>query len=358
MPIIVDAHLDIAWNYLGNGRDFRESVAVKRAREAGSPTAAQDGTTTVSLPDALAGGVGLVFATLYTCPAFAAMFANDIIYTTPQEAHDQALAQLGYYETLFNHPQIAPVRTLAELDAVRATWHKPPAERTLGMVILMEGADPILDPSDFAAWWARGVRVIGLAWSETRYSGGTIYNGRGAGGLTDLGRALLKEMAARNAVLDLSHMAEEAYHEAIASYEGAVIASHSNPRRFRNSDRHLSDEMIKKLAARDGVIGLVPFNAFLHDDRERAANRANTPLSRYIDAIDTVCQLTGSARHAGIGTDFDGGFGREKIPYEMDSIASLSLVAEALDQRGYSAHDVAAICGGNFLRVLTQALPA
>lgn len=355
--IILDAHLDIAWNYLGNGRDFLHSVADKRAREAQSPTQAQDGTTTVSLPDALAGNVGIIFATLYTCPDWARMFANDIVYATPQEAHNQASQQLGYYETLFAHPQIAPVRTLADLHAVQATWQRPPAERTLGVVVLMEGADPIITPADFAAWYGRGVRAVGLAWSETRYSGGTIYHGRGAGGLTPLGRELLVEMAKHNAILDLSHMAEEAYLEAVDRYEGVLIASHSNPRRFRNSDRHLSDDMIKKLVARDGVIGLVPFNNFLNDNPDIAKDRTKTPVRRYVDAIDTVCQLAGNTRHAGIGTDFDGGFGREKIPFEMDSIASLPLIAEELGRRNYPAEAVEAICSGNFLRMLARSLP-
>ncbi len=135
------------------------------------------------------------------------------------------------------------MRTQAELDAVIETWQpgKEIADHRQGIVLLMENADPISEPKQFEEWYERGLRIVGPAWQASRYCGGTGQPGP----LTDLGRDLLEVMAGFNAILDLSHMAEESFLEAVDRYEGIVIASHSNPRRFRDSDRHLSDEMIR-----------------------------------------------------------------------------------------------------------------
>jgi membrane dipeptidase len=165
-------------------------------------------------------------------------------------------------------------------------------------------------------------------------------------------------MANFKAILDLSHLAEEACLQALDHYDGTIIASHSNPRTFRNTDRHLTDTMIRKLAERDGVMGIVLYNRFLSDDWTSGDPKSKIPLSRVIDAIDYVCQLTGSARHVGIGTDFDGGFGQESIPEDMDTVTDLMKITNALNTRGYSPVDVEAIMGGNMIHKLRQALPA
>jgi membrane dipeptidase len=157
-------------------------------------------------------------------------------------------------------------------------------------------------------------------------------------------------------MLDLSHMAEQSFLEAVDRYEGTLIASHSNPRKFRNSDRHLSDDMIRRLAERQGVMGIVFYNRFLSNEWNRGDPKGDVTLSTVIDAIDYVCQLTGSAAHVGIGTDFDGGFGVEAIPAELDTVMDLLKVADALRARGYSESDIEAVMGGNMLRQLRACL--
>jgi membrane dipeptidase len=161
-------------------------------------------------------------------------------------------------------------------------------------------------------------------------------------------------MASFSAILDLSHLSEHAYLEAIDRYEGVIIASHSNPRKFCNTDRHLSDTMIERLAERDGVMGIVPFNRFLSNKWKKGDPKSDIPMSVVVDAIDYVCQLTGSAAHVGIGSDFDGGFGLESIPDGMDSTSDLLRIGAALKTLGYSEEDTAAILGGNMLRKLRQ----
>lgn len=354
MHTIIDAHQDLAYNFVNYQRDFRTSLADTRERERGTTIPAENGTASNALDAALRGGIGLIFGTVFVCPAWGG-FGK--VYRTAEEAHDQALEQLAYYETLASHPQLQLVRTQAELARVQATWERPAPERVIGLVILMEGADPIRTPEEFSFWHEHGVRALGLTWSDTRYAGGTLIKGHGGGPVTEAGFALMAQMARYNALLDLSHLSERAFYQTLDTYSGWMIASHSNPRRFRNSDRHLSDDMIQRLAARGGVIGLVPYTRFLTDDSELAAHKANLRVQRYAEAIDTVCQLAGSARHAAIGSDVDGGFGTEHLPAEIDSVADFPRIPEALSAMGYTDADIALICHGNWLRMLDQSLP-
>jgi membrane dipeptidase len=135
-----------------------------------------------------------------------------------------------------------------------------------------------------------------------------------------------------------------------------VIATHSNPRRFIQTDRHLPDEAIERIAERKGVIGVVQFNKFLKKDW--SGKKQDVGLDDVVRMIDYICQLTGSADHVGIGTDADGGFGSEAMPRELDTVRDLHRIGDELLQRGYSPQHVAQIMNGNWLRVLRAALPA
>jgi membrane dipeptidase len=359
--MIVDAHRDIAYDHIELERDYGRSVAETRAWEAEHPREGRGEPALTGLPDAIDAGVALVNAVIFTEPATFEAWgsaplnaASKIVYNTPQEAEQAAMLQLEWYKSFASRQQnVQMVYTAQDLDDVLATW-KPaaePAARKQGFILLMEGADPLVEPSDFGKWWEYGVRILGTSWSRTRYAGGT----RAPGPLTVLGRALLNEMAPYNALLDLSHMAEESALEALGSYAGPIFASHANPRHFSNTDRHLSDETIKLLAERDGVMGFVMINMFwAHPDEPSTT----IPLSRVLDAVDYVCQLTGSARHVGLGTDWYAGMSNADAPDELDSVADLPKIAAGLAARGYAPSDIEAIMGGNMLRKIREALPS
>lgn len=352
--IIVDAHEDIAFNWLAGGRDWRRSALETRQEEAALAEKRRAGLVSTGLPESLAGGVAVICATLFTAPrSRRATPWDSLCYSDAQEAYALASAQLDYYERLADeHGQISLVFDEQQLDAVLATWDEglPEAARQVGLVLLMENADPIIEPEQFEEWYERGVRIVGPAWTASRYCGGTGQPGP----LTDEGRELLEIMAEYNALLDLSHMAEEACREALDRYEGPVFASHSNPRRFCATDRHLDDGLIRQLAERDGVAGAVLYNRFLSNTW---SGPPRLPLDTVLQVMDHVCQLTGNARHAGIGSDLDGGFGAESAPQEIDTVADLGLIGRGLAGRGYEADDVAAIMSGNMLRMLRRALP-
>jgi membrane dipeptidase len=355
--IVLDAHQDIAYNALCYGRDYRRNAWDTRRLEQDPDLTRRRGSATLGLPDALLGRVGIVFSTLFVAP----YDGNDntpwskFTYQTPKEAYELASKQADYYQKLTDETdKVTLIKTTADLDAVLATWAdgKEMTDHRQGLVLLMENADPIIEPQQFEEWYDRGVRIVGPAWQGTRYAGGT----GNPGPLTSLGYELLDIMASFNAILDLSHLAEEACLQAIDRYEGVIIASHSNPRKFRDTDRHLADNTIRLLAERDGVMGIVPYNRFLSDTWTYTDGKKGLSLSVVIDAIDYVCQLTGSAAHVGFGTDFDGGFGLESIPEGLDTITDIYNIGTALSERGYEAKDVEAILSGNMLRKLRQAL--
>lgn len=349
---IVDAHEDIAFNALHHGRDVRRSTTGQRAREAATVASGEDGAITdmgdtvmVGLPDLRRGGVGLVCSTVFTLPGEQDAVTAD------------AWAQVRYYQELANEPDTRGVRLItarASLDALvrdHAAAATPEA-RPVGFLLLMEGADPIREPADLQQWYDAGLRLIGPTWRGSRYCGGT---GR-PGGFTDAGRALLDEMARLGMVLDFSHMADDAVWEALERYSGPIIASHTNCRAYTPTDRHFTDEQIKAIAARDGVIGVVLHNGFLAPGWKRGD--APLDLDTVVRHLDHVCQLTGDASHSGIGSDFDGGAGVESTPAPFDTVADLARIADALRDHGYSEDDIAGVMGGNFLRAFSAALPA
>ena len=172
----------------------------------------------------------------------------------------------------------------------------------------MEGADPILHP---ISWRIGGTPACGCSasahYGPGRYAGGTATEL----GLTELGPPLLAEMERLGIVLDLTHCSDQAFWQALEHYSGPVIASHNNCRALVPHQRQFTDEQIRAIIARDGVIGaaldawmIKP--AWVIGPRHIASNPIVT-LSDVVDHIDHICQLAGNSRHVALGTDLDGG---------------------------------------------------
>lgn len=355
--IVVDAHEDLAWNARSFDRDYTRSAWEIREQETGTEIPAINGRCMLGLPEWLAGRVAVIFGTIFVMPQRHARSPRERTYRTPEEAYAEGMAQMDYYERLAETcERFVLVHTRKDLETVLETWKEPlpdPDPRRIGIVRLMEGADPIRRPEEVAIWYERGLRILGLAWSATRYAGGTGEPGP----LTAEGRRLLRAMQDLNMILDLSHMAERAFFEALERYEGPLIASHSNPQALVPGDRQLSDPMIRALAERDGVIGIVLSNRMLKKGWTRGDPREKVTVWDVVRAIDYVCQRVGDARHVGIGSDLDGGFGAEGAPAGIETVADLVKIADALREAGFAPADVEAIMGGNWLRVLRQGLP-
>jgi membrane dipeptidase len=364
MPLIVDAHQDLAWNMLTYGRDYTRSVFETRRREAGTNIPERNGDSLLGWPEYQRGQVAVVFSTLYATPAKKKEAGDTIVYADYDTANRLYREQVDVYRKLADsHPdKFRIISSKPDLDTVIEHWSKPVPEdagHPVGLIYLMEGADGIRSPHELSTWWDMGLRMIGLAWAGTRYCGGTGEPGP----LTTDGRKLLSAMVDFNFTLDLSHMDEAAAYESLDRYEGPVTATHANCAALMkgtDTNRHLPDGVIRRLIERDGVIGVIPLNTFLKVGwlRKNGSRREEVPLDVLIAHIDHICQIAGNANHAGIGSDFDGGFGLQSIPPELDSIADLQMISSRLIARGYSESDATNILGGNWLRFLRGNLPS
>jgi membrane dipeptidase len=359
-PVIIDAHEDLAWNILTFERDYTLSAAETRKKEQDTVAPQVNGDTLLGWPDYQHGKVAIVFSTLFAAPARRKLGEWDAqCYDSDEQAHIRYWAQLDAYDRLMDEPpnMFQKVEKQADLAAICSHWQRTDTEEhPVGLVILMEGAEGVRQPAELEDWYLRGVRIIGPAWAGTRFCGGT----REPGGLTKEGYALLERMAEYKLTLDLSHMDEKAALQALEAYSGAIIASHANALALlkeSGSNRHLSDRVIQGLIERDGVIGIVPSNSFLRPGWKDAGGRGSVNLEAYVAHIDYICQLAGDARHVGIGSDFDGGFGLQSVPIEIDTISDLRKIVPILNQKGYTEQDISAILSSNWLFHLQNSLP-
>jgi len=361
MTLIVDAHSDIAWNALTFGRDVLRPVMITRELERGTLTPSRNrGQALVGWPEWLLGRVAVVFASLFAAPAHRAEAGWEVLhYATPDAARSLLLAQLDYYERLVgeNPEKLMLLRTRRDLDGLMQAWQSNDLrERRVGLLLMMEGAEALRHPDELPEWQARGLRLLAPAWAATRYAGGSGE----PGGFTAAGRRLLEVTAELGLMLDLTHLDDAGVLEALDSFPGTLLASHSNPRALGHSlyaNRHLTDAAIRRLAERGGVMGIVPYNRFLRRGWEYPDPRQSVSLDDVFAHIDYVCQLVGNASHVGLGSDFDGGFGLESIPVGLDSVADLGLIGDTLSRHGYPAAQVEAVLSGNWLGLLQRGLP-
>lgn len=387
--LLVDAHEDLAFNIHILGRDYTRSAAETRLAEAGGPIPTILDDTLLGWPDYQRGHVALVFSTLFVSPR--GSHEGEWVahtYTNPQEAHTLYQAQLDVYHRLTDdHPdKFRLVQNRRDLEEILSKWSlivetprrgvsteravstgrdvsthpdenkEPETTAPVGLVVLMEGAEGVRAPSELDEWWQRGVRIIGPAWSGNRFCGGTGEPGP----LTSEGYALIEAMASLGFGLDLSHMDVKTALQALDAYTGTILASHSNAARLlkgTESNRHLPDEVIRGLFERDGVIGVVPYNRFLLPGWNKGDPRQEVSLHHVVAQIDTLCQMAGDALHVGLGSDFDGGFGLQSVPAEIDTIADLNKLAPLLAEKGYAETDIAAIFGQNWINLLHRILP-
>jgi len=363
MPLIVDAHADIAYNMLRFGRDYTLSAAETRKREIGSQNIIDNEDSTIGWPDYQRGQVAVIFSTLFAAPArFSHSKDEKQIYRDFDEARKIYWEQLLTYHRMTDSipDKFRLITSTSDLDLILRHWETPEPENghPVGMVMLMEGAEAIRHPSELEEWHEMGLRLIGPAWIGTRYCGGW----KEPGPLTEDGRKLLGAMSDFNFILDLSHMDEQAAIEALDVYDGPIVATHANCAALMpnsGTNRHLSDRIIEGIVERDGVVGVVPFNAYLKVGWQmNKSPREEVSMQRLADHIDHICQLAGNSLHAGIGSDFDGGFGLQSIPHDMDTIADLQNLVSLLQVRGYNETDTTNILGGNWLARLKRDLPS
>lgn len=353
--LIFDAHLDLAMNALEWNRDLTRSIDEIRQREASLADKPDRGKSTVSFGELRRGGVGICVATLI---ARYVKRSNPLPgWHSPEQAWAQTQGQLAWYRAMEEANQLVAITNRALLQRHVQAWHAVPTpnQGPIGYVLSLEGADSILSPKHLERAYAQGLRALGPA----HYGPGTYAHGTDArGGLGAQGRELLHEMEALGIILDVTHLCDESFWEALEHFHGPIWASHNNCRALVPHQRQFSDEQLRVLIERGAVIASVLDAWMMVPNWERGKSTpegAGLRLERIVDHMDHICQLAGDAHHCAIGSDLDGAFGREQCPSDVQTIADLAKLPALLNERGYKAADVTAIAHGNLIRFLEQA---
>jgi membrane dipeptidase len=355
--LIFDCHLDLSMNALEWNRDITLPVSEIRAREQGKTDKPDRAKNTVALPDMRRGQIGICVATMI---ARYVDKGNKLPgWHAPEIAWAQTQGQLAWYRAMEDAGQMKQIVDRAGLEKHLSLWlNNPPPNAPIGYILSLEGADSILTPKHLERAYNQGLRAVGPAhYGPGRYAQGT----HATGGLGPQGPELLKEMRRLGIILDATHLCDDSFWEAMKRWDGPVWASHQNCRALTPNNRQFSDEQIRELLGRGAVFGAV-FDAWMMTPGwtigKTLPEQMGLKLERIIDHIDHICQLAGNARHVGIGSDLDGGFGREQTPMDLDTIADLQNLTGMLARRGYSSDDIAGIMHGNFIRFLREVWPA
>jgi membrane dipeptidase len=369
MRPIFDSHLDLAWNALSFNRDLTLSVEEIRAREEGLSDEPGRGRNTLTFVELRKAMVPVCVVTVLARSGpkqqrKEVSKRSDLDFSSQTIAYAAAQGQLAYYRLMEKRGWVRMIRTRAELKTHWSSWlehrtsnieHRTSNEVPLGIILSMEGADPVVAVDQLREWWDAGLRAIGLAhYGVGQYAYGTATDGP----LSEEGLKLLKEMQKLGMIYDVTHSSDISMEQALDVFGGRVLASHHNCRSLVPGDRQLTDEQIKKLIARDAVIGVALDAWMLYPNWVRGQTKPEVVgLEAVADHIDHVCQLAGDCRHSAIGTDLDGGYGNEQTPRDLKRFSDLQKLGPILLKRGYKDADIDLIFYGNWLRFFSEALP-
>jgi membrane dipeptidase len=353
---IIDSHLDLAMNAIEWNRDLRRPVSEIREREKGMRDKPDRGNNTVSLPDLRKGKIGLVVATQIA--RYVAPGSTLPGYNSPEIAWGITQAQLAWYRAMEEEGEMVQIIDQTQLKAHISLWLNKESDdkKPVGYILSLEGADSLVNLNYLQKAYSYGLRACGPAhYGPGRYAPGT----GNTGGLTSQGRELVKEMDKLRMILDVTHLTDEGFKEALSIYKGPVWASHHNSRKLVDYQRQLTDEQIRILIERNAVIGGVLDTWMLVPDWVRGVDtpeKKGANLEKLVDHYDNICQLAGNCDHIAIGSDLDGAYGREQSPYDLDTIADLQKLQGLLSRRGYSTEDITKIFYKNWLNFLERNL--
>ena len=364
--IVVDTHADTPQRFLDDGFD----IGSTDPHDVGH----------LSLDKAQRGNLGAEFFSIWVDPetnkGHFAQHTFDLIDSV--------------YEQAARHPdRMMMAFSVADIERAHG-------EHKLAALMGIEGGHSIENDMHLLRNYYRlGVRYMTLSWSNTNEwadSSGDINDAKiqHHNGLTDFGKQVVLEMNRLGMMVDISHVADKTFWDAIATTKAPVIASHSSARALVNAPRNMTDDMLRAVANNGGVVQVNFFSGFLDEDYRKAveaqakdqaaaiqkyidslkaqgkpisyvevdrmerawmAKIPRPPFNVLIDHIDHIAKIAG-VDHVGLGSDFDGVSGA--TPRGMDSAADLPKITQALLDRGYSAEDIKKVLGGNLLRVFRQ----
>jgi membrane dipeptidase len=363
---IFDVHLDLSMNALEWNRNLRWSIEKIRRWEYKMKDLVDRGNNTVSFPEMRKGNIGLCVATQIgrNSPYFHRLPG----WNSPEQAWAQTQGQLAWYRAMEEAGELVQIRNRAQLDKHLKLWENPPEIEEeganskknkqkplpIGYILSLEGADSIVTLKHLERSYEDGLRALGPAhYGPGRYAHGTDAEGP----LPAAGKELLKEMMRLGIILDVTHLCDECFWDAMDIYDGPLWASHQNCRKLAPWNRQFADDQIKAVVQRGGILGMA-FDAIMmvpgwvHLKSKPADFQLK--IERIVDHIDHICQIAGNAKHVGIGTDLDGGFGTEQTPMDLNTIADLQTIPGLLKKRGYTAKDIDGIMSRNFIDFLRK----
>lgn len=357
---IFDSHLDLAWSACSFNRDLTLSVEEIRRREGHMTDERCRGRNVLSLPELRAAGVGCCVGTLLARAGPGqspreTYKRTDLDHANPTLAYAAAHGQLAWYRAMESQGHLRIIRTAGELDTHCEAYQADPAHAPLGIILSMEGTDPIVTPEHVYEWFTFGLRAAGLAhYGRGQHAYGTAVDGP----LSASGIEVLRTMDDVGMILDVTHLSDQSMAQALEYFDGPVLASHHNCRALVPGDRQLTDDQIKQIVGRGGVIGAALDAWMMVPGWIRGQTQPEVvTLAALADHIDHVCQIAGSAKHAGLGTDLDGGFGNEQTPIDLRVYRDVQKLGEILTGRGYADADINDIFFNNWLTFFRKHLP-
>ena len=354
MKFIFDAHLDLSMNALEWNRDLTRPIEEINLREKFLNDKPDRGNATVCLPELKNGNIGLCVATLiarYVKPK------NKLPgWNSPYQAWAQTQGQLSWYRAMEEKGEMVQIRNIGDLNKHLTIWKENKLNSPVGYILSLEGADSILSMEHLEIMYKKGLRAIGPAhYGPGTYAFGTDSDGK----IGEKGKRLLKKIEELNLILDVTHLSDISFWESIETFNGPIWASHSNCRSLVPNKRQLSDDQIKVLISKGAIIGMALDAWMMVPNWKRGITdpiKKRLFLEKIIDHIDHICQLSGNSNHVGIGSDLDGGFGKEQCPQDINSIADLQKINKLLKKRGYKNEDINKILSQNFINFLFNVL--
>lgn len=365
--IVIDTHADTPQRFLDENFDLGRNTPVAEGH--------------MDFGKIRQGNLGAEFFSIWVEPTFKGQFAHRAIDLID-----------SVYQQAAQHPDKMMMAFTAD-DIVRA--HQ---QHKFAALMGIEGGHAIEnDPRLLREFYRLGVRYMTLTWSNTNEwgdSSGDIKNPevKHHNGLTDFGKDIVREMNRLGMMIDISHVSDATFFQAVEVSRAPVIASHSSSRALTGHPRNMTDEMLRAVSRNGGVVMVNFYSAFIdqkyldassdpaktkqRDDELAALAKAHPhadgsplnyndvvalekkwaaqfprpPLKSLIDHIDHIAKVAG-IDHVGLGSDFDG---VTSLPEGIDSVADLPKITQALFERGYNREQIHKILGGNLLRVMRQ----
>lgn len=301
--LIVDGHADTLDRVLNDGHSFTDP----------SPD------FQIDLPRLMASGVNAQVFSLWTPPE----------YLGERSLHRALKMIAAFLDMQRDRAELRQITSISDFDP------KQP-----GFLFSFEGADPLVDDiSLIEVFYKLGLRMIGLTWNHRNAFADGLRVGPRPSGLTELGRELVERMQELGIVLDLAHIAEPGFRDALECSEGPVVATHANAHALHAHGRNLRDDQIKAIAERGGLVGVTFVPGFL--------TREQADLDHVLAHIDYIVRLVGDD-HVALGSDFDG---ITTPPTRLSHVGMLPNLTEGMLLRGYDESRIEKILGLNWLRV-------